>query len=82
MISSPLFYLFTLALLAAVIALFEQKSRLKLFKYVPSFVFIYIVSMFLASMGVFEQNEAIDAIYKNTKQNLLPAMLFFDASAG
>ncbi|MCK9454650.1 DUF819 family protein [Sulfurimonas sp.] len=76
MISSPLFYLFTLALLAAVIALFEQKSRLKLFKYVPSFVFIYIVSMFLASMGVFEQNEAIDAIYKNTKQNLLPAMLF------
>ncbi|MCW8953306.1 MAG: DUF819 family protein [Sulfurimonas sp.] len=76
MISSPLFYLFTLALLVAVIALFEQKSRLKLFKYVPSFVFIYLLSMLLASIGVFEQNEAIDAIYKNTKQNLLPAMLF------
>ena len=32
--------------------------------------------MFFASIGVFEQNAAIDAIYKNTKQNLLPAMLF------
>lgn len=76
MISSPLVYLFTLALLAAAVSLFEQKSRLKFFKYVPSFVLIYIFSMFLASMGAFEQNEAIDAIYKNTKQNLLPAMLF------
>lgn len=76
MISSPLVYLFALALLSAVISIFEQKSKLKFFKYVPSFVLIYIFSMFLASMGAFEQNEAIDAIYKNTKQNLLPAMLF------
>lgn len=76
MISSPLLYLFSLALLAAVIALVEQKSGLKFFKFVPSFVLIYLFSMSLASFGVFEQNEAIDAIYNNTKQNLLPAMLF------
>lgn len=76
MISSPLLYLFTLALLAAVISLVEQKSGWKFFKFVPSVVLIYLFSMFLASMGMFEQNEAIDAIYKNTKQNLLPAMLF------
>lgn len=76
MISSPLAYLFALALLSAVISIFEQKSKLKFFKYIPSFVLIYIFSMSLASFGMFEQNEAIDAIYKNTKQNLLPAMLF------
>lgn len=75
-ISSPLAYLFFLALLAASVALFEQKSRLKFFSFVPSFVIIYLLSMALASFGVFEQNEAIEAIYKNTKQNLLPAMLF------
>ncbi len=76
MISSPLLYLFFLALLAAVIALVEQKSSLRVFKFVPSFVFIYLFSMLLASFGLFEQNDAIDAVYKNTKQNLLPAMLF------
>jgi len=76
MISSPLAYLFFLALLAAVIALVEKKSGSKFFRFVPSFVLIYLFSMFLASFGVFEQNEAIDTVYKNTKQNLLPAMLF------
>ena len=37
---------------------------------------IYASSMFLASMGVFESNQEINAIYKLTKTNLLPAMLF------
>jgi len=37
---------------------------------------IYLFSMALASFGAFAQNEAIDAIYENTKKNLLPAMLF------
>jgi uncharacterized membrane protein len=76
MISSPLGYLFVLAALAAVITLVEQKSKLKIFKFIPSVVMIYIFSMTLASVGVFEQNEAINAIYENTKKNLLPAMLF------
>lgn len=76
MINSPFGYLFALATLAALITLVEQKSKLKLFKFVPAVVLIYLFSMTLASMGVFEQNEAIDTIYENTKKNLLPAMLF------
>lgn len=76
MISSPLLYLFSLALLAAVIAIVEKKSASKFFRFVPSFVLIYLFSMSLASLGVFDKNEAIDAVYSNTKQNLLPAMLF------
>lgn len=76
MISTPLAYLFSLAFLAAFVALVEQKSKLKLFRFVPAVVMIYLFSMALASFGAFAQNEAIDAIYENTKKNLLPAMLF------
>ncbi|HUH43461.1 MAG TPA: DUF819 family protein [Sulfurimonas sp.] len=76
MISSPLWYFFALASLAAFITLVEQKSKLKIFKFIPAVVMIYTFSMTLASLGFFEQNEAIDAIYENTKKNLLPAMLF------
>ncbi len=76
MISSPLLYLFSLAFLAALIAFIEQKSKLKLFRFFPAVVMIYLFSMALASFGAFAQNDAIDAIYENTKKNLLPAMLF------
>ena len=37
---------------------------------------IYAFVMLLASVGVFEYNEDINAIYKLTKTNLLPAMIF------
>jgi uncharacterized membrane protein len=37
---------------------------------------IYALSMALASLGAFDSNAEIDAIYKLTKTNLLPAMLF------
>ncbi|MEK6660110.1 MAG: DUF819 family protein, partial [Campylobacterota bacterium] len=44
--------------------------------YLPAVVLIYIFSMVLASLGIFEQNEAIDTVYENAKKYLLPAMLF------
>ena len=37
---------------------------------------IYAFSMLLASLNIFESNAQINAIYKLTKTNLLPAMLF------
>lgn len=37
---------------------------------------IYAFSMFLASVGVFEYNQEVNSVYKLTKINLLPAMLF------
>lgn len=76
MISSAAAYLFTLALIATFFSLLEQKTRLKVFKFIPAVVMIYVFSMLLASFGVFEQNEEINNIYTNTKKNLLPAMLF------
>ncbi|MDD5372506.1 MAG: DUF819 family protein [Sulfurimonas sp.] len=76
MIGSPLLYLLVLVFLASVISLIEQKSKFKFFKYLPAVVLIYIFSMVLASLNVFEQNEAIDTVYENAKKYLLPAMLF------
>ena len=76
MISSPVVYIFVLALISTVFNMLEKKTELKLFKFVPAVVMIYGFSMFLATMGVFEYNREINSIYKLTKTNLLPAMLF------
>ena len=76
MISDPLVYLFTLAFVATAFYLLESKTRWIIFKYIPSVVMIYAFSMFMASINIFEYNEAINSIYKTTKTNLLPAMLF------
>lgn len=76
MIQSAPLYLFILAFLATGFSQWEKRSNLKVFRYIPAVVMIYASSMVLASLGVFGQNEAIIDIYKLTKSNLLPAMLF------
>ena len=76
MITNPLIYLFTLAFIATVFYLLESKSGLKIFKLIPAIVFVYAGSMIVSSLGLFELNAEINAIYKLTKTNLLPAMLF------
>jgi len=50
--------------------------QFRIFKFVPSVVMIYALSMALASFGFFDSNEEIKKIYSLTKTNLLPAMLF------
>ncbi len=76
MITNPILYLFTLAFIATFFFLLESKTSLKIFKFIPSVVFIYAASMLVASLGLFDTNAEINAIYKQTKSNLLPAMLF------
>lgn len=76
MISSPLVYLLVLAFIATFFNTLESKTSFKIFNYIPAVVMIYAFSMILASFGVFEYNENINTIYKQTKTNLLPAMLF------
>ena len=76
MITSALLYLFTLSIVVTIFHLLSTKTNAKVFKYVPAVVMIYAFSMLLASLNVFESNEQINAIYKLTKTNLLPAMLF------
>ena len=76
MITNPLFYLFTLAFVATFFYVLESRLKLGLFKFVPSIVMVYAFVMLLASLGTFEYNKEINAIYKLTKTNLLPAMIF------
>jgi len=76
LIDSPLVYFFTLALLVAALSFLQIKTKHKFFEYIPVVVLIYAFSMLFASLGVFEQNKEIIDIYKLTKTNLLPAMLF------
>ena len=76
MISNPLVYLFVLAFVATAFNTLEKKTSFKLFEYLPAVVMIYAFSMLLASLGAFEYNDEVNAIYKLTKTNLLPAMLF------
>jgi len=75
MISSSLGYLFTLAFIASFFIVLERKNY-KVFSYIPAVIFIYALSMALASFGLFTYSDEIDSIYKLTKTNLLPAMLF------
>lgn len=76
MIDSPLVYLFTLAILVAALSFLQLKTKHRFFEYIPVVVLIYACAMLLASLGIFEQNKEITAVYKLTKTNLLPAMLF------
>lgn len=76
MITNPLSYLFVLAIIAAFLSGLEQKTKWNFFKYIPAVVLIYAITMFFASIGVWELNEDINNTYKLIKTNLLPAMIF------
>ncbi len=76
MISTSLFYLFSVALLALVVATLERYSKHKLFSYLPSVVIIYAGAMLLAQSGLWQENSALHETYKSVKTYLLPAMLF------
>ncbi|QFR50043.1 DUF819 domain-containing protein [Sulfurimonas lithotrophica] len=76
MITNPFSYLFVLAIIATFLSGLEQKTKWNFFKYIPAVVLIYASTMLLASFGLWELNKEINDIYKLTKTNLLPAMIF------
>lgn len=76
MISNPILYLFTLAFVVTFFHLLESRVKLSIFKFIPAVVMIYAFSMLLASLNVFDANKEINEMYRLTKTNLLPAMLF------
>ncbi len=76
MIDSPLGYLLCVAAIAAFFGLLEQRSRSRIFEYLPAVVLIYAVAMAAAQSGLLIKNPAVDAAYATARNNLLPAMLF------
>ena len=75
-ISNPFLYLLCLALIAVSITILDKKTKWGFFKFIPVVVLIYATTMFCASVGLWELNDDINNIYKLTKTNLLPAMIF------
>lgn len=76
MISDPIFYLLSVALLAAGLGALEKFTKYRFFAFLPAVVLIYAAAMALAQFAFWEENEAIHALYKSLKSVLLPAMLF------
>ncbi|SFV74789.1 DUF819 domain-containing protein [hydrothermal vent metagenome] len=72
MITSPFLYLFTLAFIATLLTLSSNKIP----KFIPPVLIIFITSLLVSFLGLFQPNEKIQTISLLTTTNLLPAMLF------
>src|SRR5699024_8762150 len=69
-------FLFISLLLAisAVLVIAGNSGRFKVFKYVPGFVFLYIVAALINTVGLFDL-DAIDGVGDGVQDALLPAMI-------
>lgn len=76
MITSGIGYIVLLLMVTSLVMLAENKAKLKLFKWAPSFVIIYLVVMLLTPLNLWQWNDATQATYKLTKSFVLPAMIF------
>lgn len=76
MITKGFTYVAFLIFFASMLVLAEKKSKSKFFTYVPAIVLLYFTSMLLSTLGVWQNNKDITAVYKGLKDNLLPAMIF------
>lgn len=75
MITDGFFFLATLIGIAAVLVYLEKRRGMAVFKYVPGFVFLYLIAATLNTLGVFGQTDSIDAVGSGVKDALLPAMI-------
>ena len=75
MITDGFFFLATLIGIAAVLVYLEKRRGMAVFKYVPGFVFLYLIAATLNTLGVFRQTDSIDAVGSGVKDALLPAMI-------
>ncbi len=76
MIQNGFTYLAVLTIISASIVYIEKRTRHKLFEYLPAIVIIYFVVMLASTFGLWHKTESITDVYKSTKTNLLPAMIF------
>ncbi len=76
MIESPIPYLVIAAVLGGGLWRFEQRSRLKIFTWLPAVVLVYLLGIALSQSGIVTPNPELDETYKTVKSWLLPMMLF------
>ena len=75
MITSGFAYVAVLLFLAAVLVYAEKKEVLRLFRWVPAVVLLYLLTMLLATLGLWDQAATAPA-YRALKNNLTYAMIF------
>ncbi|MFT6898434.1 MAG: putative membrane protein [Paraglaciecola sp.] len=76
MITTAFAYITALLFIAGSLTLLEQKTRWKLFEYLPAIVLLYFSVMLFSTLGLWHKTEAINGAYQTLKTNLLPAMIF------
>jgi len=76
MIQTAFPYLSILLFIASILVYIEDKSRVKLFEYLPAIVILYFTVMTLSSLELWIKTDEINSTYKAFKSNLLPAMIF------
>jgi uncharacterized membrane protein len=76
MVENGVAYVALLIVIASSIVFVEQKTRHKLFEYLPSIVILYFVVMLFSTFGLWQKSESVTATYTFLKSNLLPAMIF------
>ncbi len=77
MIQEPfLFLAVLLTLTASIVYVQERSTQSRLFDYLPAIVIVYFSVMLLSTVGLWQKNSDITALYKTIKGALLPAMIF------
>ncbi|WP_233269023.1 DUF819 domain-containing protein [Paraglaciecola sp. L1A13] len=76
MITTAFPYVSVLLFIAGSLALVEEKTRWKLFNYLPAIVLLYFTVMLLSTLGLWSKTSEINQAYSSLKGNILPAMIF------
>ncbi|GAA1863560.1 DUF819 family protein [Brevibacterium marinum] len=74
MITNGFLFISLLLAISAVLVVAGRSGKFKVFKYVPGFVFLYIVAALLNTVGLFD-HDAVDGVGDGLQDALLPAMI-------
>ena len=75
MITNGFTYVAVLLLLAGILVTLEKKTGWKFFKFIPAVVLLYLLSMVLCTLGVWDM-EATKPAYSALKNSMTYAMIF------
>ena len=75
MITDGFLFISLLVAIAAILVYLDKARGLPVFRYVPGFVFLYLIAALLNTVGVFGESDSIDAVGGGVKDALLPAMI-------
>lgn len=75
MITDGFLFLSLLIAISAVLVYLEKRRGVRVFRFVPGFVFLYLIAALLNTLGVFGESDSITDVGGGVKDALLPAMI-------